>query len=392
MLLAQDGHQAGDRIHEGLSNGLIQGAIISTGFRDASKLPDILADLTKVSSDALLIFDNEFYVNAIQGADKFGMLETYPYYCHPLTKKDLVSPQKVQSLIKTALDFQISAGLKNITTPTVIIDSFNSNSETTSLSLCFGSIEYIESIKFEGDIYCSLVISEQALSNTTLLPEFLTTITALSGVKGFYIVFDKTSSVSPYWSNPATLAASMYLTNVLRQNNFDVVIGYSDGAGILQLAAGASSISTGWWENTTNFSQDKYVRREGGRRRKKYFSQNLMNTIYVDTTIARAQAVGLLDKLMPTTNYDKDFAKAPTENVWQDKTAIWHKWAAIQNIIASCSEGGEVKLDKVEASIDITLGLYALLASKGVPFDSGADSARVKTMKQAIALYKEGVV
>jgi hypothetical protein len=298
----------------------------------------------------------------------------------------------VQSLIKTTIDFQISAGLKKITTPTVIIDSFNSNSETTSLSLCFGSIEYIESIKFEGDVYCSLVISEQALSNTTLLPEFLTTITALSGIKGFYIVFDKTSSVSPYWSNPATLAASMYLTNVLKQNNFDVVIGYSDGAGILQLAAGATSISTGWWENTTNFSQNKYVRRDGGRRRKKYFSQNLMNTIYIDTTIARAQAVGLLERLMPTTDYDKDFAKAPTEDPWQDKTAIWHKWAAIQNIITQCSDGEEVKLDKVEAAIESTLSLYALLASKDVPFDSGTDSARIKTMQQAIALYKGGVV
>lgn len=392
MLLAQDGHQAGERMHEGLAQGLIQGAVISTGFREATKLPAIIADLAKVNKDALVLFDNEFYVNAIQGADKFGRLETYPYYCHPLTKKDLVSPLKVQQLIKTTIDFQVDAGLNKVTTPTVIIDSFNSNSETTSLSLCFGSIEYIKSINFKGNVYCSLVISEQALGNTELLPEFLTTITSLSGIRGFYIVFDKTATVTPYWSNPATLAASMYLINVLKQNNFDVVIGYSDGAGILQLASGATSIATGWWENTTNFSQNKYIKREGGRRRKKYFSQHLMNSVYIDTIISRARALGLLGRIMPTTDFDKELAKAPLDNPWQDKTAIFHKWAALNNLIAECSTEGKVELGKVEAAIGNTLKLYDLLVAKGVAFDPGMDASRIKTMKQAIALYKGGVV
>lgn len=135
MLLAQDGHQAGERIHEGITRGIIDGVVLSTLFRKPDTIKHTVGDLSALGTGTLVLLDNEFYINAIIGAEKVGKFSSYPYYNHPLTKKDLSSPFALTEHVKKTVDFQINiAGLKNVTAPGVIIESFEHTSEANCLS------------------------------------------------------------------------------------------------------------------------------------------------------------------------------------------------------------------------------------------------------------------
>jgi hypothetical protein len=396
VLLAQDGHQASDRIHEGLSEGLINGAVISTLFRKPETVKTIAGELHEIKNDALVILDNEFYINAIAGAEKFGKFSEYGYYSHPLTKKDLASPFKLADHIKKTIDYQIDdAKLRIVTTPCIIVESFEHTSEAITLSLLSGSCEYIaDNRKDDVDgIYASLYINEQALLNTDNLPEFLDSLTSYDDVKGFYLVVDKTTSPLAYWSNPATLATMMYITKTLSDNGYEVIVGYAAVPDLLNLAVGAKAISTGWWDNTSSFTQKKFAN-GGGRRRKKYFSEQLLNSIYIDPELQGAKRLKLIDKITKSNSYDTDLTNDPYGTAWTDAVAIMHKWQSMKAAVDVIDEAQheEAKLQVLEGLIDTSIALYGELTNAGIKFEPHTGPRKVSAMKQAIALYQKGVV
>ncbi len=397
MLLAQDGHQASDRILDGINRGFINGAVLSTLFRKPETIETTKNDLVAANNDAIILLDNEFYVNAIIGAEKFGKLSTYPYYSHPLTKKDLSSPFKLAEHIKKTIDYQIDqAHLKTITTPSVIVESFDHTSEAIFLSLLSGSCEYIAD-KRSSDVdklFASLVINEQALSNTDTLPAFLDSLTGFDNLTGFYIVVDKTTSPLSYWSNPATLAAVMYITKTLSDNGYEVIIGYADVPDLLNLAVGAKAIATGWWDNTSSFTQKKFMDTGGGRRRKKYFSQQLLNAIYVDPDVQSAKTLGLIDKITLGSELDAPLVDDPYDTPWVDGVAIAHKWQAMQSVVEAIDavSSEEDKITAIEAKIDNALEVYGELIDAGIKFEPHTGPRKISVMKQAIAIYRDGVL
>lgn len=397
MLLAQDGFQASTRITDGISDGSIDGAVVSSLFRKPETLKDCIDGLIGLGEDKLVLFDNEFYINAVMGADKFGKFADYPYYGHPVTKKDLSSPFKLTKYIQAVIDFQLDIVKTNvITTPTIIIESFDHTSEANALALLSGSSEYV-AVNRSADVsavYGSIVINEQALANTDSIPDFLDSLTSYDNLKGYYLVIDKTTSAFSYWSNPATLAVVMYIVSTLKKNGYDVIIGYADVPDLLALATGAKAIATGWWENTTNFNQRKFKESGGGRRRVKYFSPQLMSNINIDPELQLAKRQGLIDAVTAGNEVDEALVLDPYDTPWSDSTAIGHKWQSIKVIVDEIDSAGteEAKLAVVEARLDKALETYGLLIDAGIKFEQNTGPRKIHLMKQAISLYREGVL
>ena len=395
MLLAQDGFQASTRISDGIADGAIDGAVVSSLFRKPDTLKACIEGLSE--GDRLVLFDNEFYINAVMGADKFGKFAEYPYYGHPVTKKDLTSPFKLTKYIKDVIDFQIDVvETRVLTTPTVIIESFDHASEVNSLALLSGSSEYVASER-SGDVdalYGSIVINEQALANTDSLPEFLDSLTGYDNLKGYYLVIDKTTSGFAYWSNPATLAVVMYVASTLKKNGYDVIIGYADVPDLLALATGAKAVATGWWQNTTNFSQRKFKESGGGRRRVKYFSPQLMSNINIDPELQLAKTQGLVESVTAGNDVDRALAADPYDTPWSDSVAIGHKWQSIKTIVdeINAATTEEEKLAAVESRLDKALETYGQLIDAGIKFEQDTGPRKVHLMKQAISLYRDGVL
>lgn len=396
MLLAQDGHQASERIHEGVNRGYLSGAVLSTLFRKPDTIKEAVKDLYRIKKGALVVLDNEFYINAIVGAEKMGKFSNYPHYSHPLTKKALASPFALTEYIKKTVDYQLDvAGLKKVTAPGVIIESFEHTSEAICLSLLSGTCEYIATQR-SGDVeslYATLVINEQALLSTDTLPSFLDELTGFDNLKGFYIVIDKTTSPLSYWSNPATLATMMYITRTLHENGYEVIIGYADIPDLLNLTVGATAIATGWWDNTSSFTQKKFMN-GGGRRLKKYYSAQLLNSIYIDPELQSIKSLRFIDRVTQGNDFDSELADDPYDTAWPDSTAILHKWQSMKAIVdkIDAASGEQLKIQALETHIDSSLELYGELNSAGLKFQPHTGSRKINAMKQAIAIYRDGVL
>lgn len=394
MLLAQDGHAAGDRIQNGLQNSVIHGAILSASCKQKDSLGAAITALKETNSSALLLFDSEFYVSRFLDADKFGKLTSYEYFKPSLPKKDLILPSSIQSIIEQVVDVQTDAGLKALTTPTVRIEAFNSGSEAQAFSFLFGTLECINKKDGDHELYGSLLINEVALSNTAGLAEFLDTVTALRDLKGFYIIIDRSYAGSQFWNNPDTLAALMYITHTLSDNDFEVILGYSEVEGLLSLATGASFIGSGWWLNTSNFTDGRF-KSSGGRRRKRYYSYQLMNSIYQDGELTALVDNGFADKVMGVTGHDSELIGDPNNAPWSDGVAILHKWTAIDKRIKETVTSGDeaTKLDTLETAIRGASELYKeILASVDIEFDLSNGPKKLDIWLKAIDIYRGGVV
>ena len=137
-------------------------------------------------------------------------------------------PQNVRGVVTRYVDYQTEVDLKNIVSPNVFFESFDSRMSQISLSLANESI----SMCGDKELYISLCINEAAFSNFNDECEFLDIIT-LFEVKGFYIIIERNTNENPNIIESEKMANIMYfLYNLAEINGFDVILGYSDYVGL----------------------------------------------------------------------------------------------------------------------------------------------------------------
>lgn len=395
MIIAQHGYAAADRVEKGLRDGIIDGAVISASNIKPDDVQAKLSSLIDTSQDAFVLFDSEYYVNFMDEADKFGKLIDYKYFKHPKPLSDLASPRALQAISKEVIDSQVKWGFNRLTTPSIEIPTFGSASESYSLSLLNSTIEYVEDNIKGKELYGSILLNEAAFNDLERMASFLDVLTRSNSLKGYYVVVDRTGGSRPFWENPQSLAAYMYFINTLASNKKDVVLGYCDGTALLGLCVGASHASVGWWQNSTNFTKRRFIK-SGGRRRKEYYSKQLMNSIHIDGELVPLVDVGLGDMVANTSQYDSDVSDNPGDTTaWTDEKAILHKWTVLHELAQDIlvSDDLDSRLDALERKLTEAQRLYRDITSK-VPggFDSGTGPNKVNVWLNAISLYRKGVL
>lgn len=395
MILAQHGYAAAQRIEGGLADGSIDGAIISASNIKPEDVKAKLKALQESSGEADFFIDPEYYANFIDGADKFGKLAKYDYFKQPKLISDLASPKVLQSISKDVLKMQAKWGFKNLISPSIEITSFGSAHESYSLSLLHSSVEYVKDhLGDEYFLYGTILINESAFNDTDRMAQFLDAVTRVKGITGFYVLVDRTASSRPFWDNPHNLAAYMYLVNTLAINKKKVVLGYCDGSSLLGLSVGAKHASIGWWLNSSNFTKQRFIK-SGGRRRKQYYSKQLMNLIFVDGELSVLVDKGMGEYVSGTTRYDEEFAQDPLNKEWSDERAILHKWEAISSTAKEVLSTADVnlRLKELESKLNSSVQLYKEAISK-LPdgFEVATGSNKLKVWLSAIKLYRAGVV
>jgi hypothetical protein len=347
-----------------------------------------------VSPDAEIYFDPEYYANFIDKADKYGKLTDYDYFLQPKTISGLASPKTLLGVTKKVLDMQAGWGLRKLISPSIEIPTFGSAQETYSLAFLNSSIEYVEDNLTDKELYGTILINENAFNDLSRMADFLDAITRLKNIKGFYIVADRTGSMRAFWDNPQNLAAYMYLINSLTLNKKEVVLGYCDGTALMGLATGAVHASVGWWQNSTNFTKKRFIK-SGGRRRKQYYSKQLMNSIHVDGELSVLVDKGYGDLVASSTKYDKDFSLDPLNVQWTDEQAILHRWAAMRATadVIMGEPDTESRLLKLESELKSARTVYKEVSSQ-LPggFDVATGPSKVDVWLSAITIYRNGVL
>ncbi len=266
MLFVQDGYGPGTKVTSSFKNDLADGVILEPRTKSCKTIAKYVKNIQDKYPEKRILFDPQFFGSVIK-ADNYGKLISYPYFKKLKIASDF-TPRKLKQYVKEIIDYQLDLKLTEIISPSLIMENFDGREQTINA----GMYEYSENmICIPGNnlkLYLSLSINESALQQKGQLEEFLNTITS-SKAHGFYIFVDRIIKDNLQWTDSQRLANLMYIVNVLKDNKYDVIVGYVDMCSILLKTAGASVISNGWNKKQKYFSKNRFKKTSGGRQAKK---------------------------------------------------------------------------------------------------------------------------
>ena len=386
-LLAQHAYGKSDKIEKGIADNSIDGVILSPKAEMPSKLETYIAE--KETEGIKVYFDPQFYLMSFEGRVNIGKLEYYSYYISDtVNKKYLSIPQNIQKLVKGVIDYQKSCDLKNIISPSIFFDSFDSRMSQISLSIANESISY-----YQGDsLYISICVSESAFKNIADVHDFLDII-SLYDVKGFYIIIERNSFPNANFIDSEVLANIMYfLYNLSQINAYSVIVGYEGQLGIPLYASGVEAVAMGWYSNTRRFDRGNFYEKSGSRRpRKRYYSNKLLNSILLVPEVQLIQEQNKLGQILSSTKYDSLMYNDLGGSGWTDSISCLEYWMAIKHHFCEIDKIMSVKekIEYVRKQIIIAKNIYINLPED--LFDSKSKSTHLEMWDEGLSKFQEKI-
>ncbi|MCK4830026.1 hypothetical protein KA005_80650, partial [bacterium] len=187
-LFAQIGHGLGDKVQQGFSEGIIDGAIFSPKDLQMSTMRDRISELRNSSPEAELFVDPQFYLSLYGNSPQINLGKVDEWISFKTYRKnDLELTDTVDEVLKGYFGEISSLGVTGMIAPGVYISqSFDSREAVIA-------INFIRRARrnYSGNLplYASLIICREALQDQREFEEFLNDITLLSEPPdGFYII------------------------------------------------------------------------------------------------------------------------------------------------------------------------------------------------------------
>ena len=277
----QHGYGKADKIVTVARSGLVSGVILSPADEEDSTLASTVGSARLQGIDVLV--DPQLYIHTISGAVarchsqhglEFGEISWF------------LSPEEIASHCQAVVTLNQAFGIRDVVAPAPYLASFGDVWAPLSLQYARTTIAMSE-----APVYLSLVAEDAAFADWDSTLRYLDALTTLDAAGVYLIVGTSTQGYPVQWD-------SERLTNVLRViytlaelNHYDVIWGYSDLAGILGVAAGASGAATGWYHSLRRWTADKWIPKSGGRQANpRLFVERLLSTVEWNseaTSIAR---------------------------------------------------------------------------------------------------------
>lgn len=256
----QHGYGKGQKIPAVMGGNHLSGIILSPADEDSNALTETARNCSANALDVLIDPQTYFYSTRPAGRGR-------NHEAHGLGFDDLSWAQDAQSVASHIerigeLNSTINASGRWIA-PGPLQDSFSDL--WTPLSVQFARTA---SQEWGPDrTIATLAVDEAGLADWQAIERWLDVATTLP-VRGFYIVVSRPSTGYPStpWA-PTKLANLLRLIYALTDlNELEVVWGFSDFEGLLGLAAGATSMATGWSYTLRQFSSSKWMSPSNGGR------------------------------------------------------------------------------------------------------------------------------
>lgn len=358
-LLAQHGYGEGDKINLGLENEIIEGIILSPRDIDPSRIQGKINDYRKIKNDANIFFDPQFYVSILnqREAQSIGNLMEYEYFKFN-RRSTLERENNVLNHIRNIINYQNSLDITSLISPNITIsNSFDSISSLISRNFISLSKQVCDELRIDKEIYSTLSISTDALTDNEELQMFLNEITSLDNPPdGFYILISSVNVDNRFEIFDRDVIRGWLLLNYsLKVNGFKILNGYSDIITPFLGAVGADFGATGWYANLRTFSLSKFNSSSSVRRQPlpRYLSTNLINRITHQEFNLWKESVPNIINDLETDDYFESEEPTRTEEVLQN-------WEALSELNEDLSESLRVdeNIDNSEEAIQNAINSY----------------------------------
>ena len=251
----QHGYGKAEKLQAVARTGLLTGVVLSPADEERSTLESTVVTARTWGADLLL--DPQLYVHTIAGA------AARCHESHGLHFGDIswfVSPGEIEAQVRAVVLANQNLGIDRIIAPSPYQASFGNVWTPLSLQYARATVD-----STDYPVYISLVADDSAFSDWEQTLTYLNALTTLDAA-GVYLIVGTSGKTYPLLWEPDRLANILRVVYTLAEfNQYDVLWGYSDIAGILGLAAGASGASTGWYNSLRIWTPEKWIPQSGGR-------------------------------------------------------------------------------------------------------------------------------
>ena len=354
-VLAQHGWAKKDKIEQGITDGSIQGVIMSPRDVIPRNLASYLSEIRDQYPAVELLADPQFYVGGIRGASD-DKINKYPHY-RPGLNPNSFSPAAIQHMVRDTLDWQQNIDVTYVLSPTVIVNDLGSHWSNVAMTLAQESV-----LQHRGDkpLLISLVVGEEALQQRSLMDGWLNDLTQLN-TKGFYFVVRRSSRAYRQQYIPEVLASLLLACYSLGGlNDYRVYCGYTDMVTMLLHAVGVAGTASGWYFNLRQFTYERFIPSTGGRTaRPRYSSRPLLSSIYLNE-LNSIFSGGQVARVLSTSQYDRRFngSTNPENVLWPDNDSTLHHWNVLHDI--SRAPVGTTVTDRLDSAQNLILQALTL--------------------------------
>jgi len=384
-------HQTGHNIKwniDSFNEGVGDGLIFSPINIDADKLLNDISSYIKQKS----FLDPQLYLlNQTKGT-----METYPYFPGNL-KSDFSTPDLDNDnivLAELCIDYQ----LKNEFDYLVIPTKYNDENPTNYLSQCTEYFvtpfcDYVKSIGAERRILLSVIVKGGMLIDEEKRDEILNWITGHQHVDGVYLIFENNFSTKQIKDFDYLLNA-LRLIRILKDNQMEVHIGYSNTEALLYSVAMPDSISIGSYENLRSFGIRRFQDREKSPMRSpnaRLYSSKLLQWIDYGYIQSMKSLVDNYSEYFDESSYNPLTNFEPSYN-WQFKKTepYKHYFYVFDKQIKALPDQQDERIDELKTSIKKALDLFKRIEND-VLLDENSDGSHLPTWYNVISAFNKEI-
>ena len=368
----QHGYGKATKIDTVAATGYVSGVILSPGDEDRATLRSTARSLSDLGLECVV--DPQLYVHTIGG----GSARCHKY--HGLDFGDIswdVSLQEISHHVDQTLEVNALLETEVTIAPSPYQASFGDTWSTTSIQYARTTID-----KADTGVYVSLVAEDAAFSDWEKTLEHLDSLTKLDA-RGIYLIVSSTGMTYPVRWDAERLSNILRVIYTLGEyNHYELLWGYSDVAGILGLAAGATGAATGWFHSLRMWTPQKWLPRDGGRQANpRVFVRPLLSSLGHDEAVRIARS-SEGSRAFPDQNERRRLRQ---EAAW----SISDSW--IQHLVAMAEVHQTIiydthikgRVNNLIELVDEAIDLYDDLVSSGVALDR-AHHQRLDIFRRAL--------
>ncbi len=253
-MYVQHGYGKGDKVQRLLQEGNASGVVLSPADETADNLAATAASARGFGAAVLL--DPQMYVSTIPG----GAARRHEDNSLDFSQvRWSAGTELVHTHVEQVLNLNHRVGTTAVIAPAPLQTAFLDPWAPVAIQYARETMRFAD-----RPTYVSVVVEESALAEWTPIAQWLNEVTTLD-CEGFYIVIARSDRPYPQLWNPAllmNLLRIVYRLGVL--NRYTILWGFTDIAGLLSLATGATAFGCGWFYSLRNFTSGKWVPKTGG--------------------------------------------------------------------------------------------------------------------------------
>lgn len=375
----QHGYGKGDKMKRLIDAGLVTGGVIlSPADEDSGSLSTTVQALR--NSDVRCLVDPQFYAHSIQGAQA---------RCHDSNGLEFgevswfVSPRDIETHVEAIQELNRSLAMPDHIAPAPYLASFND--VWTPISLQY-SRAFVDAAEDERT-FVSVVAEDAAFGDWEATARWLDALTTLD-CHGVYLVVGHPGRTYPFAWEPDRLANVLRVIYALAElNEYEVVWGYADVAGLAGLAAGAAGIATGWYHSLRMWTPQKWMPQTGGRQANpRIFVSPLLSPLEAVGEATSAANSTVAQEVFPDPSLLQRFRQG--DPAW-GITEAWYQHMEALATVATAIDGEDAAQDRaatVDRLLEAADGLIARLDNAGVAI-SPAHRTRVNALRRGLAMF-----